>query len=337
MKTSTLANHLLAILLLSPSLALAQDYEATLTEHGHPDLQGVWNFSTRVPLERPTRYGNVEFLSDVEASPNTQSRTSSNTSSAPRRRSSTSIIGGYNGFWNDREALQQSTRTSQIIYPLDGRIPAVNPGVQVQIGGDQTSDNYIPGTRPVRYTHGGISRDGPEYRGLSERCIVFNTGPPLLSGPYNNHIQIVQNADHVVVLVEMGFDARIVSIDNRPHIDGAIQQWSGDSRGYFEGSGLVIETRNFTNLVGSISLRGVAYGNAEDRLLIERFTPTGPNTLDYQFTIDDATTFSDKIIGITSMTRVDDRIYEYACHPGNYALKGILRAGRVEEAAAVNQ
>ncbi len=110
----------------------------------------------------------------------------------------------------------------------------------------------------MRYTHGGIGRTGPEDRGLSERCLVFVFGPPLLTGYYNNHIQIIQNADHVVLMVEMGWDARIVTLQDRPHIDSAIQQWSRDSRGYWDGNTLVVETRNFSDKVGSLSLRGIA-------------------------------------------------------------------------------
>ena len=164
----------------------------------------------------------------------------------------------------------------------------------------------------------------PKIAALSERCLVFVSGPPLLTGYYNNHIQIFQNADHVVLLIEMGWDARIVSLEEKPHIDSSIEQWSGDSRGYWDGNTLVVETRNFSEKVG----------NAKDRLLIERFTPIAAGVLEYEFTVDDPTTFTDKIVGNSSMTSVEDSIYEFACHSGNYAMAGILRAGRVEEADA---
>lgn len=327
----------LVFIVLEGTHALAQDYQPRLTEHGQPDLRGVWNFSSRTPLERPERYGNAEFLSDVaNSSPNSRAsnRSASSASAASRAPSTIGVIGAYNSYWNDRTALQENTRTSLIVHPGNGRIPPVQNGVQVQIGGDRTSDVDFGESRPVRYTHGGVGSDGPEDRGLSERCLVFVSGPPLLTGGYNNHIQIFQNAGHIVLLVEMGFDARIVSLDGRPHIDSEIQQWSGDSRGYFEGNTLVVETRNFSELVGSLSLRGIAYGTAKDRLLVERFTPTGLNTLEYEFTVDDETTFTDKIIGISSMTKVEDQIYEFSCHSGNYAMGGILRAGRTEEADA---
>lgn len=312
-------------------LASAQNYQPKLTEHGQPDLRGVWNFSSRTPLERPERFGEIEFLSDVDREDQgaRPARIGSSPGAFPSR-----VIGAYNGYWNDRNELQVSGRTSLITYPPNGRIPPVRDGVHVQLGGDITTDVDFGETRPVRYTHGGIGRTGPEDRGLSERCLVFVSGPPLLTGFYNNHVQIFQNVDHVVLLIEMGWDARIVSLKNKPPIDSAIEQWSGDSRGHWEGNTLVVETRNFSEKVGSLSLRSIAYGNAKDRLLIERFTPTADGVLEYEFTVDDPTTFTDKIVGLSSMTNVEDNIYEFACHSGNYAMTNILRAGRVEEADA---
>ena len=308
----------------------AQDYEPKLTEHGQPDLRGVWNFSSRTPLERPERFGETEFLQDVDRA-TLNARPTRGVSAGAY---SSGVIGVCNGYWNDMNELQDSGRTSLITHPLNGRIPPVRDGVHVQLGGDITTDVDFGESRPVRYTHGGIGRTGPEDRGLSERCLVFVSGPPLLTGYYNNHIQIFQNADHVVLLIEMGWDARIVSLEDKPHIDSAIEQWSGDSRGYWDGNTLVVETRNFSEKVGSLSLRGIAYGNAKDPLLIERFTSTAAGVLEYEFMVDDPVTFTDKIVGNSSMTNVEDNIYEFVCHSGTYAMTGILRAGRVEEADA---
>ena len=310
--------------------ASAQNYTPKLTEHGQPDLRGVWNFSSRTPLERPERFGEIEFLQDVDrATLNARPTRGGSAGAYPSR-----VIGAYNGYWNDTNELQISGRTSLITHPLNGRIPPVRDGVHVQLGGDITTDVDFGESRPVRYTHGGVGRTGPKIAALLERCLVFVSGLPLLTGYYNNHIQIFQNADHVVLLIEMGWDARIVSLEEKPHIDSSIKQWSGDSRGYWDGNTLVVETRNFSEKVGSLSLRGIAYGNATDRLLIERFTPIAAGVLEYEFTVDDPTTFTDKIVGHSSMTSVEDSIYEFACHSGNYAMAGILRAGRVEEADA---
>lgn len=316
----------------------AQNFEPTLTQFGLPDLQGVWNFSTYAPFQRPESFGEREFLTELELEEILQRREAPlsdieerETDRARRGLESTSTsVASVNYFWMESVSLSRNSRTSVITYPPDGRIPPVQDGVVVQRG-DQVGIREIPGERPVRYTHGGIARNGPEDRGLSERCIVFNNGPPLFSGPYNNNIQIFQNRDHVVILAEMGFDARIVPLQNSEHIDEKITQWSGDSRGYFEGSTLIVETRNFTSQVGSLSLRDTAYGDAEKRLLVEKFIPTGPNSMNYEWTIEDPATFTDRIVGINPMTKTDSNLYEYACHAGNYAIGNILKGARAED------
>lgn len=327
------------LLVLAMNSAWAQHYQAELTEYDHPDLQGVWNFSAQTPFERPASLADREFLSAQEVNETLQQRQASAAASLARDASPAPIqvpsqgnsTGSVNSFWMERTSLTGNNRTSLIVHPANGRIPALQPGLAVQVG-DQSGIIEIPGQRPVRYTHGGIARNGPEDRGLSERCLVFNSGPPLVSGPYNNNIQIFQNRDHVVILAEMGFDARIVPLDKRPPIHPDIQLWSGDARGYFDGNTLVVESRNFTDQIASLGLRDKAYGSAEGRLLIERFTPTSADTMDYQFTIDDPHTFQDKLTVLMPMARVDSQLYEYACHAGNYALKNILRGARIEEA-----
>ncbi len=322
---------------LSPYIG-AQEYKPSLTDFGHPDFRGVWNFSNKTPLERPERYGDQEFLEEAELENLLQTRVES-AAAADAREANVSerilntenarSVGAVNNFWFESDALGENGRTSLIVYPPDGRIPDVVPGTRVQLS-DANGVTEIPGDRPVRYTHGGIGSDGPEDRGLSERCLVFNSGPPMMSGPYNNNMQIFQNRDHVVILTEMGFDARIVPLTKVDHVDPAITLWSGDSRGYFEGGTLVVETRNFTDSIASIGLREVAYGSAKNRLLIERFTPKAEGVLDYQITIDDPDTFQDRIEILMPMTRVDERLFEYACHAGNYAIRNILRGARAE-------
>ena len=334
---------LLAFILLAypVSAANAQDYQAGLTEHGHPDLRGVWNFSSQTPLERPERYADKALLSETEVENLLQRRQASLVVSAQRESTAServlstqnaTSVGSVNGFWMERTALEENGRTSLIVYPSNGKLPALQNGIEIQHG-DANGITEIPGNRPVRYTHGGVARNGPEDRGLSERCMVFNSGPPLLSGPYNNNLQIFQNSDHVVLLAEMGFDARIVPLQKTEHIDPAITQWSGDSRGYFLGSTLVVESRNFSDSIASLGLRDKAYGSARNRLLVERFTPTAAGKMDYEFTIDDPDTFEDRIVVLMPMTQVQDRLYEYACHAGNYAIRNILRGARAAESA----
>lgn len=316
----------------------AQEFSPPQTEYGHPDFRGVWNFSNKTPLERPERYADQEFLDPDELQSLLQRRIDSATAAAEREATTSERIlntenarsvGAVNNFWFESDALGENGRTSLIVYPADGRIPDVVPGTRVQRS-DANGVTEIPGDRPVRYTHGGIGRDGPEDRGLSERCLVFNSGPPMMSGPYNNNMQIFQNRDHIVILTEMGFDARIVPLTKTDHVDANITLWSGDSRGYFEGDTLVVETRNFTDSIASIGLREVAYGSAKNRLLIERFSQTAEGVLDYQITIHDPDTFQDRIEILMPMTRVDGRLFEYACHAGNYAIRNILRGARAE-------
>ena len=332
--------RLLPVFLLWASDVVAQGYQPPRTEHGLPDLSGVWNFSTTVPLERPERYGEQEFLTDEEVAALDAARLARSAAASQRESEVAQRIltaenngstGAVNSFWMESSALRQNRRTSVLVYPPDGRFPPVRDGVTVQRS-DANGVREIPGQRPVRYTHGGIDRTGPEDRGLSERCLVFNSGPPLVSGPYNNNLQIIQNRDHVVILTEMGWDARIVPLNKQSNLDGSISLWSGDSRGYFVGNTLVIETTHFTPLVGSFTSREVAYGSAENRLLVERFIPVGPGAMDYEFTIDDPITFTDIIVGVIPMSRVEEgRIYEYACHAGNYAIGNILKGARAEE------
>ena len=166
--------------------ASAQDYTPKLTEHGQPDLRGVWNFSSRTPLERPERFGETEFLQDVDrASLNARPTGGGSAGAYPSR-----VIGAYNGYWNDRNELQVSGRTSLITHPLNGRIPPVRDGIHVQRGGDITTDVDFGESRPVRYTHGGIGRTGPEDRGalgaLLGVCVRSATIHGLLHQSYSD-------------------------------------------------------------------------------------------------------------------------------------------------------
>jgi hypothetical protein len=147
---------------------------------------------------------------------------------------------------------------------------------------------------------------------------------------YNNNIQIVQSRDTVVVMTEMIHDARIIPLDKDAHIDDDIRLWTGDSRGYWEGDTLVVETRNFNDLTQSFSV----FGSAKDKFLTERFTRTDDFTVDYEFTVEDPSTFKDKIVARIPMSKVDGQMYEYACHEGNYGMTNILRGERMEEVRA---
>ena len=183
--------------------------------------------------------------------------------------------------------------------------------------------------RPVRNAIGvNFATDGPEDRPLSDRCIVgFNAGPPVNPSFYNNNLQIFQNKDHVVIITEMIHDARIVPLDDRPPVAEEIGFWTGDARGYWDGDTLVVETRNFNGLTTSFG----AIGSSEGKPLTERFTRVAEDQIDYEFTLEDPGTFTDKVVGLIPLYKVAGQIYEYACHEGNYGMANILRGARVQE------
>ena len=322
MKLHVLALAAATLVLAGFIQAQEEAYAAPRTEWGQPDLQGVWNFSSFIPLERPAFFGDKEFLTEQEI-----------TALAAQTEAGLEAInnigvGGYNTFWVEMGG-DRDNRTSLITYPENGRLPESVEGVPVQVGGLGPDE---PGTRPVRMVVGGIAKDGPEDRGLSERCIVgFNAGPPFTPNLYNNNVQIIQNRDTVVIMTEMVHDARIVPLDGRDYVSDTIRQWSGDSRGHWEDNTLVVQTRNFNGLTQSFGV----YGTAENKFLTERFTRVGPYTVEYEFTVDDPSTFKQKFTAVVPMAKVDGLMYEYACHEGNYGMMNTLRGARMEERRAV--
>ena len=334
MKIKTLTGFI--AFLLAGSFALAQngDYQVPRTEWGQPDLQGVWNFSSDIPMQRPQRYGTRQFLTEEELEERRAqieaNRAAADAAAAqlvldPEAPEATSNPGGYNDFWIETAGLGDVVRTSHIVHPEDGRIPPAVEGAPRQFGGLGPD---IPGERPVRYVVGGISKDGPEDRGLSERCIVgFNSGPPFVPSLYNNNMQIFQNQDTAVILTEMIHDARIVPLVEKPPLHDDIRLWSGDSRGWWDGDTLVVETKNFTGYRQTFASTGTDY----DMVLTERFTRTAYDTVEYEFTIDDPSTFTDRITAVVPMIKVAGQIYEYACHEGNYGMMNTLRGARVDE------
>jgi len=315
---------LAAASLLLAGIAQAQDdYTAPRTEWGQPDLQGVWNFSSVIPLQRPAFFGDKQFLTDEEIA------ALANQTEAGLEAINNIGVGGYNTFWTEMGGTGDN-RTSLITYPENGRFPETQEGVPIQVGGLGPDE---PGMRPVRMVVGGIAKDGPEDRGLSERCIVgFNSGPPFTPNLYNNNVQIFQNKDTAVIMTEMIHDARIVPIASDDSLTDDIRLWTGDSRGYWDGDTLVVETRNFNGFTQSFGV----FGSAEEKLLTERFTRTGPYGVEYEFTVDDPATFTDKITVMVPMSKVDGQLYEYACHEGNHGLVGILAGWRRYESLGFN-
>ena len=310
-----------AVVAFLPAGAAGQD-GPFLTPDGHPDLQGVWNFSTATPMERPEDLADQETLTAEEAAAWEQRLAEQRAANESEREDAP--LGARLGYsvriWFEHGHTLSEQRTSLVIDPPNGRIPTVRPEVAARA----ELRNLLRG----RHAH------GPEDRGASERCLLgFNSGPPMTPSAYNNNVQLFQTADHVVILNEMVHNARIVPLDGRPHLPAHLKQWVGDSRASWDGDTLVVETRNF---LGETSLRG----SSANLHLVERFRRAGPDTLVYEFTVNDPTSWTRPWTAQVLMARTDEPLYEYACHEGNYSMPSSLsgaRAMEAREAAAVEE
>lgn len=310
------------------SHAADSNYTAPRNEWGQPDLRGVWNFSSNTPLERPAKYADQEFLTDDDVARIREEALAEIATSDGN--SSQGGVGGYNQFWIEGLPIEENRRTSLIIDPPNGRMPARVPGAPVAFGGLGPD---IEGERPVRFAVGGIGKDGPEDRGLSERCLLgFNSVPPFMPSMYNNNVQLFQNKDHFVIFNEMIHESRIVPIDGRPHLPADVEQWTGDSRGYWDGDTLVVETTNFTDKTQSFRGTGIS----RNMHLIERFTRVSDGKVEYEFTVNDPQAFVAPVTVLVPMLKMEEEVYEYACHEGNYGMVNILRGQRVEEGTYVD-
>jgi hypothetical protein len=316
---------------------VTRDGAVPRTPWGDPDLQGIWDYWTFTPLERPKEFANKPVLTDQEAAQLAQ-RLRDQAVAGDSVRPSGGNPGGYSQeAWTDRARATVLKQTALIVEPSDGRIPSLTPQAQ-----KAEAAHRAAGGHPVRMRTDGVGADDPEDRGLSERCLLgFSTGPPFQPGGYNNNVQIVQTPGYVMLLLEMNHDARIIPMDGRPHLPGNLRTWLGDSRGRWEGNTLVIESTNFTPKMASFSARrgaaGFELGSGEHLRLEERFTRVDPRTLQYEFTVDDLTTFTQRFSGRFPMNWSDEHIYEYACHEGNYGLQNILRGGRIEQQQSVEE
>jgi len=301
------------------------------TAWGHPDLQGIWDFSTNTPLQRPAELKDKAELTDAEVADqvdkaNKQRTTQDNT------RTREGDTGTYNRFWTDAPR-RVSKQTSLIFDPPDGRVPAPTPAAKKWYAETEAARKGVLNDAP---TPGGFVEDlGP--RGLFVRCIVgFNVGPPINPGAYNQNVQIFQARDHIAFLHEMVHNTRVVWLDKRPHVSSQITQYNGDSRGRWEGETLVVETTNFGKEVydPSLSTSGMRPNLNGTFKLTERFTRTGPDDLVYQYTINDPSWYTAPFSAKIPMTKNPDRMYEFACHEGNYSMTNILNGARLQEKAA---
>ena len=297
---------------------------------GRPDLQGMWTNQTITRLERPAEFGSKLVVSDAEAA--AWEKEYLKTQDKDRRDGGkrADVERAYNAFfWDYGTELARvdgQKRTSLIVDPPDGKIPALTPEAAKLIPGPRPSwgSAIVGPDEPENAPPSGLY-ENPEERPLAERCLLAfgsSSGPPMLPIAYNNHYQIVQTPTHLMILVEMVHDVRMIPLDGRPH--GTIRRWLGDSVGRWEGDTLVVDTINFKP---QVSFRG----SSEKLHVIERFTRTDANTILYKFTIDDPTTWTRQWSGEIPLRATDERLYEYACHEGNYGLEGVLRGARAQE------
>ncbi len=308
----------LALLLALPLAAAGDNWNAPKTAWGEPDLRGVWDYRTITPLERPKEMAGKAVLSDEEAAEFETSLVK--TKDKDRRQSDgltlqADVANAYNEFWWDYgKTLTDDKRTSLIVDPPDGRIPALTSQGQKRY-------DAIRAAR-ARPPHTEIDR------GVAERCILgFNAGPPYNPSAYNNNVHIFQTPGYAVLLVEMVHDARVVPLDNRAHLPENMKQWRGDARGHWDGDTLVVESRNFTD---KTSFRG----SGKNMHLTERFTRVAADQIVYEYTIDDPESFTKPWTVAIPMVSNDQPMYEYACHEGNHAMATMLAGARAQESEA---
>jgi hypothetical protein len=285
----------------------------------HPDLQGIWTNATLTPLARPAAFNGKATVDDAEATAwekkqNDEVAAADGKADADfHRRAGSGETGGYNALFIDRGSelarVDGVKRTSLIIDPPDGKVPAITPEARA---------------RNASMRRGGTA--SAKDRPLSERCLMSfgsSSGPPMLPVLYNNNYQIVETPDAVMILVEMVHDARIVRM-NATHAPDNIRKWLGDSIGHWDGDTLVVDTTNFN---GQVSF----YGASKDLHVIERFRRVDANTLLYRATIDDPSTFTKSWTIEYPFRATSGPVFEYACHEGNYAMVDILGGARKEE------
>ena len=312
------------LVLVAPPVAAQSDSPLQRTPYGDPDIQGLFTFRTLTPLQRPvidagasaSLAGRAALTAEEAAAYEASRRKELNRDTqdlsvhAPGVRYQSLAeggVGGYNEFWYERGIeLTSDHRTSLIVDPPDGRIPYRTAyQVAARIRGANISNGFA---------------DSYTDRSLSDRCLMgFNAGPPMVSSAYNNNVHILQTPDYVVILNEMVHNARIVPLDGRPH--GRLQQYAGDSRGRWEGDTLVVETKRF--------LRETSLGgSSEGTYLVERFRRIDPDTVIYEFTVEDVNGYTRPWTASMPLRRTDGPLFEYACHEGNIGLAGILTGAR---------
>lgn len=317
----------LTVLLLATKLTAAEgEWAVPQTEHGYPDLQGLWGNRTQTPFQRPAALGNQRAYTQEQALALETEKLEADRikflAIDPNREAPPA--GDYIGNQADGNFADIRTnvarvngeyRTSLIVDPPDGRFPFVEGGMSKDIYGKWRSQGFGPS-------------DGPEIRSVGERCLTGNgTMPPMAVITYNSNVQIVQTSDYVMIMGEMVHDARIIRL-NSEHQGENIKKWMGDSHGYYEGDTLVVHTQNYRAEQSNMRLR-----SSEELQVTERFTPVSDTEIHYTFTVDDPVIYSQSFtVELPLLRRAPgEQLYEFACHEGNYSIPGILGGARREE------
>ncbi len=315
------------------------------TSSGKPDLTGTYDAGTLTPMNRPEAFGNKQFMTRAEAdallaaSPlaalDLASQDSDPNRGAPKKGGDGNQafgaggVGGYNAFWIDPGSdvfeIDGKIRTSIVYDPPNGRQPAMTAKAQMKMADNFSSFIHLNDGTASWLAHDGPGPfDGPESLALAERCLLgFSGGPPQVPSLYNNFTKITQTETHVVILIEMVHDARIIRL-NSEHGPASDRKWLGDSIGHWDGDTLIVDTINFREKTG-------LNGADENLHLTERFTMQEDGNVLYSFTVDDPTAWTASWSGEYIWKAGDEKVYEYACHEGNYAMGNILRGARLLE------
>ena len=293
-------------------------WSAPRTPDGQPDLQGIWTNATLTPLERPAAMAGKAFLTEAEAAA-IEKRTADNRAATDKMGPLAS--GSYNRFWFDDGTTVLSTRqTSMVVDPPDGRVP-VRPSAEAR------RDDYA-----------ARNADSYEFMSPWDRCITRGIPGAILPAGYNNAYQIIQTPGYVTIVYEMIHDARIIPLDSRQPRSSRDQTWMGDARGHWEGDTLVVETANFNNKgwIATSAAGGRIKGipHTDKLRVVERFTRVAADKISYSATIDDPDIYTRPwTVSFPLTADPEYRIFEYACHEGNYAIENILRGARAMEKA----
>ena len=320
MKTAALSALVLAIALSAPlGGQTPKRYNPPRTPWGDPDLQGVWNDATSTPLQRPN--GVKDVLTDEEAADFQASLAHDLTRDRRDGGADADVNRAYNDHWMDSRRLKITAdhRTSLVVDPPDGRIPPLVP-----LPSDRQAARAARAAANTRF-NAGLPDDYSDMS-LPVRCIIRTDSPPYLPTIYNNDFQIVQSPGVVAIAPEMIHSARMVYTDGRPHLNRGLRQWLGDSRGHWDGTTLVVETTNFRTDDGVLFLGA----NPSAFKITERFTRVDPTSINYEFTVEDPTTWTKPWTALIPWTRIDpgEQMYEYGCHEDNFDIVHFLIGAR---------